>query len=399
MCSFIDLGPNLTAKDDTLETTLGPILVVGEYGTLNGGERSFLTVCKSLQIRGWEFIAAVPENSEFATALADLRIPNVGYSIVGDDGERLCQSAKREQVARLIRQRCPAIVHANSLSMSRVCGPVAASLGVPAIGYLRDIMKLSKKAIADINLLDRIIAVSDATANWHVSQGMERARVCTIYNGVDDALFCPVESDAPRAGLQMLRTSLGINDADRVILYVGQIGMRKGIEALARIYVRVASQISNVHLLVVGERNSAKAEAVEYERRIMQQLGNSSFAQQVHWLGRRSDVAKLMQLADLLLHPARQEPLGRVLLEASSAGLPIVTTDVGGSAEILPLGTALFQPDDVAGMAGSVRKLLEDRKLADRIGVEQRLLAQSRFSVAQCATRLERVYRELLDRP
>jgi len=53
-----------------------------------------------------------------------------------------------------------------------------------------------------------------------------------------------------------------------------------------------------------------------------------------------------MQLADVLLHPARQEPLGRVLLEASASALPIVTTQVGGSPEILvgPLAAANLFP-------------------------------------------------------
>jgi glycosyltransferase involved in cell wall biosynthesis len=385
---------NLTGQ--TIDTPPAPILVLGEYGTLNGGERSFLTVCKSLQARGWKFIAAVPQGSEFEAAFARQQIPNLGYARVDEDGLRLDQQGKRQQLSRLIFESKPAIVHANSLSMSRICGPVAAELGVPSVGYLRDILKLSKKAVGDINQLDRIVAVSNATADWHVGQGMDRSRVGTIYNGVDGTAFRPFEAEGDRAEIEQLQGGLGIEAADRVILYVGQIGMRKGIDSLAEVFVELAQQISNVHLLIVGERNSTKAENVEYEQRIKRQLSATRFSKQVHWLGRRSDVAKLMRLADLLLHPARQEPLGRVLLEASSAGLPIVTTDVGGSAEILPAETPLFDPDDVAGMAGYACNLLRDEKLRFRVGTDQRKAAQSRFSVVQCTERLERVYRELL---
>ena len=386
-----------------------PVLVVGEYGVLNGGERSFLTVAERLIACGWSYVAAVPRGSSFEKALQRIGIRNVGLTTHLPDGDRLSQIELRDQIAGLVVDVQPCLIHANSLSMSRIVGPL--DVGVPSVGYLRDILKLSKKATADINQNDRIVAVSNATAQWHVSQGLDADRVVTVYNGVNDQVFRPLgvsadesnaEVDVQRAAaVQQLRADFGFSPEDCVLLYVGQIGMRKGVRDLTEIFLQAAQQVADLKLLVVGERHSTKAEAVEYEREIHEQLAASPFGQNVKWLGRREDVMDLMRLADVLLHPARQEPLGRVLLEASASALPIITTNVGGSAEILsgPLATEnLFPVGDNARIVQRIVDLSNDLDLRLQIGREQRQVALQRFSITQCCESLSRVYFSTLDR-
>ena len=386
-----------------------PVLVVGEYGVLNGGERSFLTVAERSIACGWSYVAAVPRGSSFEKALQRIGIRNVGLTTHLPDGDRLSQIELRDQIAGLVVDVQPCLIHANSLSMSRIVGPL--DVGVPSVGYLRDILKLSKKATADINQNDRIVAVSNATAQWHVSQGLDADRVVTVYNGVNDQVFRPLgvsadesnaEVDVQRAAaVQQLRADFGFSPEDCVLLYVGQIGMRKGVRDLTEIFLQAAQRVADLKLLVVGERHSTKAEAIEYEREIHEQLAAPPFGQNVKWLGRREDVMDLMRLADVLLHPARQEPLGRVLLEASASALPIITTNVGGSAEILsgPLATEnLFPVGDNARIVQRIVDLSNDLDLRLQIGREQRQVALQRFSITQCCESLSRVYFSTLDR-
>ena len=385
-----------------------PVLIIGEYGVLNGGERSFLTVATHLIDRGWSFVAAVPRGSHFETALQKIGIRNVGLTTHADDGTRFSQTELRDQIAGLIQEVQPCLVHANSLSMSRLVGPL--NMGVPSVGYLRDILKLSKKAIADINQNDRMVAVSDATAQWHVAHGLDADRVVTIYNGVDTQIFRPLEAcdksndnsrETAAAAVERLRTEFNFSPDDFVLLYVGQIGMRKGISDLAEIFVRAAQQVPNLKLLIVGERHSAKAEAIQYEQDLRQQLVEGSFGQSVRWLGRREDVADLMRMSDVLLHPARQEPLGRVLLEASASALPIVTTNVGGSPEILrgPLSAKnLFPVGENEQIARRIAQLDNEEDLRRQIGQEQREIAHQRFSVIQCADSLAETYLYTMDK-
>ena len=384
-----------------------PILVIGEYGVLNGGERSFLTVAERLIARGWNYVAAVPGGSPFEAALQKIGIRNVGLTTHAEDGNRFSQTELRDQIAGLVQNVQPCLLHANSLSMSRLVGPL--DLGVPSVGYLRDILKLSKKATADINQNDRIIAVSNATAQWHIAHGLDADRVVTIYNGVDAQVFRPVEasyeSDITSAQIavatvERLRVEFGFTSEDFVLLYVGQIGMRKGVSDLAEIFLRAAQEVPTLKLLIVGERHSTKAEAIEYETDIRQQLAESSFGQSVKWLGRREDVPDLMRLADVLLHPARQEPLGRVLLEASASALPIVTTHVGGSPEILS-GTLsaenLFAVGENEQIADRITELSKNGHLRQQLGQEQRENALQSFSISQCEISLSETYLYVLD--
>ena len=78
-----------------------PVLVVGEYGVLNGGERSFLTVAERLIACGWSYVAAVPRGSSFEKALQRIGIRNVGLTTHLPDGDRLSQIELRDQIAGL----------------------------------------------------------------------------------------------------------------------------------------------------------------------------------------------------------------------------------------------------------------------------------------------------------
>ena len=115
----------------------------------------------------------------------------------------------------------------------------------------------------------------------------------------------------------------------------------------------------------------------------------------------KSDVQeKLTTGIDLLLvHAARQEPLGRVLLEASAAALPIVATDVGGTNEILTHAQSglLIPPDDPVAMAEAITRLLSDSEAAQRMGSEARSNVSQRFTVSNAANALTESWLHLLD--
>ena len=102
-----------------------------------------------------------------------------------------------------------------------------------------------------------------------------------------------------------------------------------------------------------------------------------------------------MRAATLLIHPARQEPLGRVLLEAAATGLPTVTTRVGGSPEILSghqLERLLVEPGDSIALATKAVELLNQTDQQKQIGARLRAVAIQNFSVSKCAQTLDQHY-------
>ncbi len=374
------------------------LLVVFEFDTLNGGENSMLAALSLLIESQWQIIAALPCRAASSASshqvldqtltgqLINLGIETISLSTHQDDGTRKSQDQYRDDFAEILNQQRPNVVLCNSLSTSRLCGPVTARGNIRAAGYLRDIIKLSCKAVEDINQLDRIIAVSHATMDFHVEQAMEAQKIRVVYNGVELEQFHPRLRALPQ--MADLKASLGIPKESPVVLYVGQIGMRKGIDVLVKAFNLLLETVPESHLLIVGQRHSQKQEAIDYER---QALLASAESGRVHWLGRRCDVAELMAISDVLLHPARQEPLGRVLLEAAASGLPIVTTLVGGSPEILGCNESfdlLCHKDDAAAMATRVGELLTNETIRQAVSLELRNLAVRRFNRNGCAQSL-----------
>jgi len=113
----------------------------------------------------------------------------------------------------------------------------------------------------------------------------------------------------------------------------------------------------------------------------------------------RDDVDRLLEELTLLVHPARQEPLGRVLLEAAACGVAVVATDVGGTREIFPEGAGaarLVPPDDPAAMAAAMEEVLRDAQLRSLMGAAARRRAEEACAIRQSVSGLVRHYRAVL---
>jgi glycosyltransferase involved in cell wall biosynthesis len=165
--------------------------------------------------------------------------------------------------------------------------------------------------------------------------------------------------------------------------------------------LQLARDLPDVHWLLVGERTSGKQESREFEQRLHQIASQAPLAGHVHFLGSRNDVPQLLNECALLVHSARQEPLGRVLLEAAASGLPVVATDVGGTREIFPThsdGAVVVPPDDERSMASAVRDLLHDEPRRRSMVLAARQRACATFDIQQTGERLVGHYRKLLNR-
>ena len=369
------------------------VLFLCEFGTRNGGENSLLAVLPSLQQEGIQPVVAAPAPSELAEQLVRQQVETVSWNPRVVTGQQDSIIGRREMIGQLIDTVQPDLVHANSLSMSRLAGPVTSRLGIPSVGHLRDMMNISTQAIRDLNQHGRLLAVSQATCDWYVARGVDSQRVQVLYNGVALDQFFPADNQGT------LRRDLGLAEDVPILGGIGQLGLRKGWEILLEAMSMVHTDFPEVHLTVVGERHSEKQEAIDYEQHLVEMAGHGQLRGHVHLLGRRDDVPALLQQWTALIHPARQEPLGRVLLEAAASGCPVVATEVGGTREIFPAaasdGALLVPPESPREMAESICQVLRLPRLRHDLAAAGQHRARRCFDVLQSAGHLVEHYREL----
>src|SRR4051794_25382933 len=99
------------------------LLILCEYPTLLGGERSMLSALPAVAADGFEILVAAPPCGPLADELKSRAIPLLPWSAHDEQGQRLPLDRLREDLAKLVRQSRPNLLHANSLSTARVSGP------------------------------------------------------------------------------------------------------------------------------------------------------------------------------------------------------------------------------------------------------------------------------------
>jgi glycosyltransferase involved in cell wall biosynthesis len=284
-------------------------------------------------------------------------------------------------IESLIEQYNIDIVYSNGLPC--IDGAIAAKkTGRPHIWHLRETIRnnhdlrryLPARLVEEIIawLSDIVIVNSSFLADHLMAQRLRR-KTRVIYNGININSIATVPANIR----QLVREELGISQNTHIVLAVGTIARTKGYDTLVRAAHRVLSLAPDTVFLVAG------AELADYTPRIVELITRLGLDDSIRLLGPRSDIPSLMSAADMLVHSARHEAFGRVLVEAMAASKPVISTRCGGPEEIVLDGeTGILVPsDDVAAMTDAIVRLLMDQGLALRMGTQGRLRAASEFSV------------------
>lgn len=211
--------------------------------------------------------------------------------------------------------------------------------------------------------------------------GVAEDKLHVIYNGVDTDKFHPRLQTEHR---EPVRSSLGWTDEDVVFLFVGSGFERKG---LAAAIAALADLPPKAKLMVVGRDKHMHRYAG-----LVRQFGLES---RVALLGGKTDVSPYYGAADAFLLPTLYEPFGNVVLEAMASGLPVVTSTKCGGGELIRDGDEGYVVDalDVAGIAASLRKLMDFQARAGMAGLARRTAEE--FTLARTTRALEELYGRL----
>lgn len=162
----------------------------------------------------------------------------------------------------------------------------------------------------------------------------------------------PVATASREAGLA-LRARQGLGPSERVILFIGRITPKKRIEDVIR-----ALRELDAHLFIAG---NPEAEP-EYAGRLRGEVCSAACEHRVHWLGFMDEAAKAAAYAasDVFIHASESEGMALAILEAMSAGLPVVATQGCCMAEAARAGALVECAAGPPALAAALRPLLSD---------------------------------------
>ncbi len=137
-----------------------------------------------------------------------------------------------------------------------------------------------------------------------------------------------------------------------------------------------------------------------YRPRLEAMARELGVAGRVSFLGSRPDVPAVLRRARVAVLASHGEGLPNGVLEAMAAGLPVVATDVGGTAELVEDTVTgwMVPPRDVEALGGAIARLVDEPAAAARMGVAGRGRVEERFTAARMAAEVEEVYSRVLAR-
>lgn len=205
---------------------------------------------------------------------------------------------------------------------------------------------------------DHLVGNTRGIVAWLRQQGWAEARTHYVPNFVADFGAVPPAIDLP-AGRPLL-------------LALGRLHTDKGFDTL----IRAMPRLPGVHLAIAGEgpeRGALTALAAQ-----------EGVGDRVAFLGWRSDAGALLRAADLFVCSSRVEPLGNMVIEAWSAGCPLVAADAAGPRELVRDGIdGMMAPaEDAIALADAIGALLADRARATALAQAGRIRFEAEFSAS-----------------
>ncbi len=211
----------------------------------------------------------------------------------------------------------------------------------------------------------------------------ERPQYHVIPSGIDVARF-----QRARARRAETRARYGWPAEALVVGAVARLEPIKGVDTFIRAAVAILSRRHDVRFVIAGEGS---------QRNALERLAGPA-AERIQFLGFQENVADLMAALDLLVVPSRNEGMGRVILEAGAAGVPVVASRVGGIVDVVRDGETgvLVDPDDAEGFVHAIEFLLGEPMRRASFGANASRRVGTHYSELRMVQRIEALYETLL---
>jgi len=379
------------------------ILMISDvyFPRVNGVSTSIATFRRSLAALGHSCVLIAPAYLAAADDDAGIvRIPS--HYLFLDPEDRVLKAGKILSQEDQLRDRRFDLLHIQTPFIAHHVGvKLARRLGIPCVEtyhtyfeeylyhYIPFLPKPLLKSMArsltrrQCNHMDAVVVPSRAMHDVLSDYGV-RAPVNVIPTGIDPG-------DLPPGSRERFCSTHGLDASRPILVHIGRVAHEKNIAFLLDVLHVVRRVVPDVLLVIAGEGPALpslrrRALALRLERNI-RFLG---------YLRRGPDLSDCYCAGDVFIFASATETQGLVLLEAMTLGVPVVSTAVMGTRDILAPGKgALVAGETVTDFADKVVRLLGDPRLRERLAREAREYAAG-WSAEVMASRMVEFYRKVI---
>lgn len=306
--------------------------------------------------------------------------------------------ANLKKLAHMVRAEGFDIIHSHGARGNMMAAFLSRRTGLPTVStvhsdyrldYLgRPISRLTYGTINTIALrhLDYRIGVSDAMVDLLIDRNFNPEKLFAIYNGLD---FTP---RTPKVGRMEYLRSVGL-EADETTVVAGiaaRLNPVKDIATLIRGFAQAHAQFPPLRLLIAGD-----GEEMENLKALARELGVS---REVCFAGWISDTDSFYNALDINTLTSISETFPYALTEGARAGLPTISSKVGGVSYLIDHGSNgfLFTPGDDKALAGHLLTLAKDPALRQAMGKRLYEKAEREFSIEATIQKQLEIYEAIL---
>mgnify|MGYP000910813291 FL=1 len=296
-----------------------------------------------------------------------------------------------KQIALYAREHSIDMVHNNTAAVLEGIY-LKRKLKLPLIWHVHEII-VKPKAISDfINMLmgryaDKIVTVSQAVAN-HIKQSpfIKDSQVEVIYNGVDNAVYYPMDASSTREKFDIAQDALVIGMIGRVNAIKGQNDFIEAVEPL------LEKNEQAVAFLAGGVFPGEEWRLEELDKRI----ASSSVVSQIHRIDYYDKTSELYNMFDIFVLPSiKPDSLPTVVLEAMACSNPVVGYNNGGIAEMVVDDKSghLVKPNSPQELSNAISLLLDSSEKREQFGREGYQRQKELFSLESYIKNFSELYK------
>lgn len=352
------------------------ILYLHAGAEMYGADKVLLELIKGLDSKEFEAHVILPNDGVLVEALRQVgaKVSVLDYPILrrkyfnpkGIADYIRSYNFYAKQIALYAREHSIDMVHNNTAAVLEGIY-LKRKLKLPLIWHVHEII-VKPKAISDfINMLmgryaDKIVTVSQAVAN-HIKQSpfIKDSQVEVIYNGVDNAVYYPMDASSIREKFDIAQDALVIGMIGRVNAIKGQNDFIEAVEPL------LEKNEQAVAFLAGGVFPGEEWRLEELDKRI----ASSSVVSQIHRIDYYDKTSELYNMFDIFVLPSiKPDSLPTVVLEAMACSKPVVGYNNGGIAEMVvdDKSGCLVKPNRPQELSNAISLLLDSSEKREKFG-------------------------------